>query len=552
MRFVLLLLFIPFSLTAQERPTAAAIASAQPLATEAGMTILAKGGNAFDAAITVSAVLAVVEPYGSGFGGGGFWLLHRASDKRQVMLDGRETAPLAAQRDMYLDDTGEVVPGLSMNGALAAGIPGQAAALAHLAEHYGQLPLSTTLAPAIRIAREGFEVSEYYRTMAGFRLEVLQRFPETAAIFLQDGELPSLGHRIIQTDLAATLERLARAGHAGFYAGETAQRMLASIERHRGIWQQADLEQYRLIEREPIRFSYRGHQVITVPPPSSGGVALATILNILQGYRLDELGEAERLHLLAEAMRRAYRDRAEYLGDSDFVEVPIQRLTDPYYAAGLAASIRLDQATPSSTLPGIGGEPGGLHTSHFSILDREGNQVAATLSINYPFGSGLVAEGTGLLLNNEMDDFSAKPGSPNAYGLVGAEANAIAPGKRMLSSMSPTLVHGNDGVAILGTPGGSRIITTVLQGILAHVDNRPVSEWVAQPRIHHQYLPDKLYHEPEALDSVVKKSLEARGHQLEASTRPWGNMQAIHWRISDGRVSAASDPRGEGLALTDK
>ena len=547
-RYLFTLLLLPLVLQAQQTPSAAAIASAHPLATEAGLAILAQGGNAFDAAVSVSAVLAVVEPYSSGMAGGGFWLLHQARDGRDVMIDGRETAPLAAHRDMYLDEQGEVVPGLSMNGPLAAGIPGQAAALAHIARHYGHLPLATSLAAAIRHAREGFEVSPHYQRMAGFRLQALQAWPQSAAIFLQDGEVPELGYRIIQSDLAATLERLAEHGPAGFYQGETAKRLVKAVRQHGGIWQAEDLLQYQALEREPIRFDYLGHQIVSAPPPSSGGVALATMLQILQHYPVAEMDTVTRTHLLTEAMRRAYRDRAEYLGDSDFIELPLARLTHPHYATGLAASLRLDRATPSASLPSASSPAGGHHTTHFSILDREGNQVSATLSINYPFGSGFVADGTGLLLNNEMDDFSAKPGSPNAYGLVGAEANAIAPGKRMLSSMSPTIVRSEQQLALLGTPGGSRIITMVLQGILAHVEGASVAEIVRQPRIHHQYLPDILYVESEALSHSQQQALREQGHTLEEAQRPWGNMQAVVWDKVKNKVSAASDSRGEGSA----
>ncbi|MFU8838033.1 MAG: gamma-glutamyltransferase [Thiohalomonadaceae bacterium] len=548
-RVFVFLLCLPGLLLANERPPAAAIASAHPLASQAGMAILAQGGNAFDAAIAVSAVLAVVEPYGSGMGGGGFWLLHRASDGKDIMIDGRETAPLAAHRDMYLDAQGEVIPGLSMNGPLAAGIPGQAAALVHLAEHYARLPLRTSLAPAIQHAREGVAVGESYRRMAGFRLEALRAWPETAAIFLHNGEVPAAGHRLVQTDLAETLSRLAENGLDGFYRGDTAKAVLTAMERHGGIWSQADFDSYRIIEREPIRSHYQGHEIISAAPPSSGGVALATILHILAQFPLDELDEVARTHLLAEAMRRAYRDRAQYLGDTDFVEVPLERLSHPHYGAGLAAAIRLDRATPSSDLPGVAAAPGGTHTSHFSVLDSEGNYVAATLSINYPFGSGFVVPGTGLLLNNEMDDFSSRPGSPNAYGLVGAEANAIAPGKRMLSSMSPSFVRNPDSLVVLGTPGGSRIISMVLQGILAHIDGAPLEAWIGRPRVHHQYLPDKLYLEPDALDEETRLALIALGHQLEPLGSPWGNMQALLWDKRTAQVSAASDPRGGGQAL---
>ncbi|MEO1751498.1 gamma-glutamyltransferase [Thiofaba sp. EF100] len=549
LRFVLFLVGLVFlPVHADERPPAAAIASAHPLATEAGFEILKAGGNAFDAAVAVSAALAVVEPYSSGLGGGGFWLLHEAEKDRQVMIDGRERAPLAAHRDMYLDAKGEVIPRLSMDGALAAGIPGVPAALDHLAREYGCLPLAVSLAPAIRLAREGFPVTGHYRRMAAFRLAAFAESPEAARLFLQAGQPPELGHVIRQPDLAWVLERMAEEGADGFYRGEVARRLVAGVRAAGGIWTEEDLAGYRVVEREPVRGRYRGHEVISAAPPSSGGVALITMLNILAGFDLAALDEAGRVHLVVEAMRRAYRDRAEYLGDPESVAIPRERLLHPFYADGLRMSIRTDRATPSASLPGAVPPGGGDDTTHFSILDADGNAVAATLSINYPFGAVFVPPGTGVLLNDEMDDFSTKPGVPNAYGLVGAEANAIAPGKRPLSSMTPTFVRNDERLAVLGAPGGSRIITMVLLGTLEAVEGKPPLAWVSRPRIHHQYLPDVLQHEPGALDAPTRKGLEVRGHVLREQ-QPWGNMQAVLWeRASDGRVEAASDPRVEGMA----
>lgn len=529
-------------------PPAAAIASAHPLATTAGFEILAAGGNAFDAAVAVSAALAVVEPYSSGIGGGGFWLLHRASDGFETMLDGRERAPLAATRTMYLDAKGEVIADLSMDGALAAGIPGEPAALAHLAETYGRLPLSRSLAPAIRYAREGYVVDEYYRRLAEFRLAALNKSPEAARIFLVKGTLPEPGYRILQPDLAITLEALAREGHAGFYQGEVAKRLIKGVRAAGGIWTHQDLSDYRVVERDPIRGDYQGIKITTAAPPSSGGVVLVTMLNILAGYDLAAMNETTRTHVIVEAMRRAYRDRAEYLGDPDFVTMPIARLTHPFYAEGLRAAIRLDRATPSAALPGAQPTVDGPHTTHFSILDSKGNRVAATLSVNYPFGAAMVVPGTGVLLNDEMDDFSAKPGVPNAYGLVGAEANAIAPGKRMLSSMTPTFMETADRVAILGTPGGSRIISMLLLGGLEFAAGKPAQAWVTRPRFHHQYLPDVIQFEPGALDAQLQEDLRALGHQLSEQDSRYGNMQAVLWDKRSGKVEAASDPRGVGAA----
>ena len=534
---------------AADRPPAAAIASAHPLATQAGHEILAAGGNAFDAAVTVSAVLAVVEPYSSGMGGGGFWLLHRAKDGFETMLDGRERAPLAAHRDLYLNEQGEVVPNLSINGPLAAGIPGQPAALVHLAKKYGQLPLRHTLAPAIRLASEGFRVDDYYRRMARWRLDALRQSPAAASLFLVNGELPSVGYKLRQPELAKTLEMMAEQGRDGFYKGRVAQQLVAGVRANGGIWTLEDLAGYQPIERDPVRGEYRGMSITSAAPPSSGGVVLLAMLNILSRFDLDAYPVVTRKHLLIEAMRRAYRDRAEYLGDPDFVAMPVEQLIHPLYAAGLARDIALDQATPSIAPPVKGSAGEGRDTTHFSILDREGNRVAATLSINYPFGSGFVPAGTGVLLNDEMDDFSARPGEPNVYGLIGGEANAIAPGKRMLSSMTPTFVETAEGVAILGTPGGSRIITMLLHGILELRTGTEPKVWVGKPRFHHQYLPDEVQFEPEAFTADEKTALTRLGHQLKPLKRSYGNMQAIHWNRNTGVVSAASDPRGIGYAL---
>jgi len=550
-RIAILILGLCLVLTAQgaPRPPAQAVASAHPLATQAGLEILQAGGNAFDAAVAVTAALAVVEPYSSGLGGGGFWLLHRARDGREVFLDGRETAPAAAHRDMYLSEDGQVIPGLSMNGPLSAAIPGVPAVLDHLARHYGRLPLKRTLAPAIRLAREGFPVDAHYRRLAAFRAEVMRYYPETARLFLVDGEPPPEGHVIRQPELARVLEAIAEHGRDGFYRGEVARRLVDGVRAAGGIWTLDDLAGYQVKEREPLRGTYRGIRLTLAPPPSSGGVALMTMLNILAPYDLAEMDEADRVHLLVEAMRRAYRDRAQYLGDPDFVTVPVARLTHPWYAAGLRAAISPRRATPSELLPGPEELPDeGPHTTHFSILDAEGNRVAATVTVNYPFGSGFVPPGTGVLLNDEMDDFSAKPGVPNAYGLVGAEANAIAPGKRPLSSMSPTFADDGRRLAILGTPGGSRIITMVLLGILDFAEGKGPQAWVSRPRFHHQYLPDVIQHEPGAFSEALQEALKARGHTLKDLGGSYGNMQAILWDREAGRVQAASDPRGVGEA----
>ncbi len=553
--FFISLLF-SVSLNAQT-PLRAAIATAHPLATQAGKEILQSGGNAFDAAVAITAVLAVVEPYSSGLGGGGFWLLRDQKQQKAIMLDGRETAPLNARRDMYLDKKGDYIPSSSVNGSLAAGIPGTVAAMVHLSQNYGKLPLKQVLHSAIKYAEQGFPVTRHYQKMAGFRLSVLQQYKSSAAVFLSDNKVPPLGHLIIQTDLAQTLKLIADKGNAGFYQGIIAEQLINAVRADNGIWQLNDLKNYTIKERTAIQFQYNDMTITSVAPPSSGGIALATILQILQNYDLQAMNIVSRTHLIVEAMRRAYRDRAEFLGDSDFSTVPVERLTHVWYAAGLKQGIQLDQATPSSHLAGImpiingsnatqQGE--GQDTTHFSVLDTQGNLVSATMSINYPFGSGFVAAGTGVLLNDEMDDFSARPGTPNVYGLVGAEANAIAPGKRPLSSMSPTFVETDKGITLLGTPGGSRIITMVLLAILELEKGATVQQQVDHPRFHHQYLPDNIYYEKEALSKAQLKQLEQMGHNTKQVNSSYGNMQAISWDYKKG-VQAAADMRVEGQAV---
>lgn len=548
-RIIIILFFLSSSsLVAASNPSQAAIASAHPMATQAGFEILEKGGNAFDAAVAVSATLAVVEPYSSGIGGGGFWLLHESKKNNNIMIDGREVAPLKATRNMYLDKQGNVIPGLSVDGALAAGIPGEPAALVHIAKKYGNLPLSISLAPAIRAAKNGFKVKEEYRRMAGFRLKALQASKAAAKIFLKDNKVPPLGYIIKQHDLANTLKAIAEKGHTGFYAGKIAKQLVKENTKAKGIWSKKDFSSYKIKEREPIRSHYRGYQLTSVAPPSSGGVALAEMLNILSAYNLEELSDTNRIHVIVEAMRRTYRDRAEFLGDTDFVNVPVKKLISKEYAATLQQSIEFEKATLSSSLKGVADSSGGNHTTHFSILDTQGNRVAATLSVNYPFGSGFVADGTGILLNDEMDDFSAKPGVPNVYGLVGAEANAIEPGKRMLSSMSPTFIESEDKLAIIGTPGGSRIITMVLHGILSAIEGKTAMQVVNLPRYHHQYLPDVIQYEPKAFSNKTIKTLEQLGHKLKPLSNTFGNMHIVIWDKKENKVSAASDERGEGEA----
>lgn len=549
-RAIFLLLLLAWLAPAWARvdvtPQAAAIASAHPLAGRAGYEILRQGGNAFDAAVAVSAVLAVVEPYSSGLGGGGFWLLHRAADRYEVMLDGREKAPLRATRDMYLDSSGRPIPGASLRGPKAAGIPGVPAALDRLARKYGRLPLSVSLKPAIRYAREGFAVGARYLGMAQSNEALLRENANAKRIFLQDGKAPESGFVLKQSQLAATLEALARRGGAGFYRGKVARELVASVQSSGGIWRMEDLARYRVVERKPLKLTYRNAVITTASLPSSGGLTLAQSLNILGELPFAQADPPQRAHLIVESWRRAYQDRARYLGDPDFVQVPVDMLSSKEYARARAADIDSLRATPGAQLDRADEKPEGRNTTHFSIVDREGNRVAATLSINTSFGSGFVAGTSGVLLNSEMDDFSVSPGVPNVYGLVGNEANAIEPGKRPLSSMSPTFVESDKGILIVGTPGGSRIISMVALAILDFVHSDPVDleRMVAAPRFHHQYLPDRVEIEPDAFPREWIEALEQKGHTVQAAKARWGNMQAVFVERATGRTFAAADPRG--------
>jgi gamma-glutamyltranspeptidase/glutathione hydrolase len=494
----------------------------------------------------------VVEPISSGLGGGGFFLLHDAKSGRDIFIDARETAPAAATQAMYLDAKGEFDRDRATNGAWSAGIPGLPAGLVHLAERYGRLPLKASLAPAIRIAREGFPV--YARMARGYeaRRDVMERYKGTRAVFLADGDGPEEGEVFRQPDLARTLERLAERGFDGFYRGPVAKRLLDGVRADGGRWSAEELAGYRVREREPIRFEYDGWRIVTAPPPSSGGIALAQMLQMLEPWDLAKLPQAERVHLTVEAMRRAFRDRTFYLGDPDFVKVPRRLLTSADYAAGQRSTIHPRKATPSDLLPGEQTPLEDEDTTHFSIIDAEGNMVAGTQTVNLLFGSGLIPPGTGVLLNNEMDDFALKPGTPNAFGVMGFDANAPQPGKRMLSSMTPTFMRSDDRVAVLGTPGGSRIITMVLIGILGYADGLDAQSVAALPRFHHQWMPDAIGIERNALPEDVIATLRAMGHTVSApkeaadgrrSSDTWGNLQTVEWNLRDNTLHGGSDPR---------
>ncbi len=543
------------------RPPGAAIASAHALATDAGLEILRQGGNAFDAAVAVSSVLSVVEPISSGIGGGGFFLLHDAKTGQDHFIDAREIAPASATPEAYLKPDGSFDRDRAENGPWSAGIPGLPAGLVHLATRHGRLPLTVSLAPAIRIAREGFPV--YARFAKGYasRRDVMERYKGTRAVFLADGDAPEEGEILKQPDLARTLELLAERGFDGFYRGPVAKKLLAGVKAEGGRWTAEELAGYRIRERAPLRFEYDGWQIVTSPPPSSGGIALAQMLQMLEPWDLAKLPQAERVHLTVEAMRRAYRDRTFFLGDPDFVKIPVRQLMSRDYAAGQRSTINPRKATPSDLLSGEQTPMEDEETTHFSIIDAEGNRVAATQTVNLLFGSGMVVPGTGVLLNNEMDDFALKPGTPNAFGVMGYAANAPKPGKRMLSSMTPTFMVSQDRVAVLGTPGGSRIITMVLLGILGYADGLDAQAVAALPRFHHQWMPDAIGIERDALPDDVVAALRAMGHTVNSpkeapagrrSSDAWGNLQTVEWDRRANVLRGGTDPRNPvGKAVVD-
>ena len=526
----------------QQGPGHAGIASANFVATNAGLEVLAKGGNAFDAAIAVASTLSVVEPESSGIGGGFMAVLHQAKGDHDVFIDAREVAAASVNPKDYLSPDGSPNRDAALKGPLSAGIPGEPAGLVLLSKRYGRLPLKQSLAPAIRIASEGFQPDPRMHGAIAAEQKDLQRWPASAAKYLPNGAPPIEGSLWRDPDQAHTLELLAAHGNDGFYSGETASKMIAAVNAAGGKWTLADLANYQAKERTPIIVNYRGYRIVTAPPASSGGVAIAEILNILSGFELGKLDQAHRVHLIVEAMRRAFRDHNDYLGDPDFVKMPLDMLLSPYYADGLRQSILPDRATPSSMLPPAEASEPGMHTTHFSILDADGNMAAVTATVNYTMGSTFVAAGTGVLLNDEMDDFALVPNQPNVYGLLGNVANAPAPGKRMLSSMSPSIVIGADRTAVIGSPGGSTIITQVLEGILNFIDGESAQQIVAHKRFHHQYMPDVVDVETGTFDAGTTDELTKMGYSLK-QRESWGFMNVVTWDRKTNKLDAASDPR---------
>jgi gamma-glutamyltranspeptidase/glutathione hydrolase len=517
-------------------------------ATLTGVEVLREGGNAVDAAVTIAFTLAVTLPRAGNLGGGGFMIVHDAKAGETVAIDYREKAPAAAFRDMFLDAEGEADPQKSRYSGLAVGVPGTVAGMALALERYGTISLADALAPAIRLAEGGIAVSADMSDSLKAMAERLQAWPSSERIFYKEGGAPyEPGVTLVQEDLAGSLRLIAEQGPDAIYGGPIGEKIVAEAGRAGGVMTLDDLRAYEAIVREPVRGTYRDHEIVSMPPPSSGGVHIIQILNTLESHPISELGanSAATIHLMAEAMKHAYADRSEYLGDPDFVDVPVEALVSKGYAKAIRARIDTRRATPATEIgPGELAPYESLQTTHFSIVDDEGNAVANTYTINFSYGTGLVADGTGILLNNELDDFSAKPGVPNAYGLIGGEANAVEPNKRPLSSMSPTIVL-KDGAAILvtGTPGGSRIITTTLQVIMNVVDHgMNVAEATFAPRIHHQWLPDELRIE-EGLSPDTIGLLEGLGHEVVLK-EAMGSTQSI--MVTEEGLYGSSDPRTPG------
>ncbi|GAB6190885.1 gamma-glutamyltransferase [Desulfocastanea catecholica] len=515
------------------------------LATQSAQDVLKKGGNAIDAAVTAAFSLAVTQPRSGNIGGGGFMLISSEQKNEVVAVDYREKAPAGATVDMFLDKEGNADSQLSRYSHLAAGVPGTVAGLALALEMYGSISLKEAMAPAIKLAEEGFVVTPRFSDGLKDKQEMLKKWDSSSKIFYKpDGSFYEPGELFVQKDLAATLKRIAEQGAQEFYAGKTAELLVAEMARHGGLITMEDMKNYAPTMRKPVHGQYRGYDIYSMSPPSSGGVHIVQILNILEGYPIAEYGHnsARTIHLMAEAMKRAYADRSFYLGDEDFVKVPLQGLTSKDYARKIREGIDMNKATPSSTIAPGKPLPFESHeTTHFSIVDKFGNAVSNTYTINFSYGSGIVVEGAGFLLNNEMDDFSAKPGVPNAYGLIGGEANKVEPNKRMLSSMSPTIVkqHGKN-FLVTGSPGGSRIITTTLQVIMNVIDHGlNIQSAVAAPRFHHQWLPDELRIE-EGISVDTIKILQEQGHAVQQKSA-MGAIQSI--MVKDGMMYGGADPR---------
>lgn len=557
------LLAAPLRLPAQRAAVEAGhgmVTSVHELATQAGIEILKKGGNAVDASVATGLALAVVYPFAGNIGGGGFMMIHLA-DGRDIAIDYRETAPAAASRDMYVGPDGKVLqgPGSSTVGWKASGVPGSVAGFALAMQKYGsgKVTWADVIEPARRLAAEGHAVSQWTAANLRAYAKLFEPFEESKKIYLKDGAFRQTGELWVQADLAATFTRLQKNGPREFYEGETARRIAEAMTRHGGTITLADLRNYQVVERTPLRGKYRGHDIVTMPPPSSGGIALLQMLGMLEPFDVGALGHnsAAKYHLFAEVMKRAFRDRAEYLGDPDFVKVPVGQLLDPAYIKGRMADFSADKATPATAVgPGLGkfvapAPRESPETTHFSVVDAVGNAVANTYTLNGAYGSGVTIPGTGILMNNEMDDFTAQVGTANMFGLIQGEANAIVPGKRPLSSMTPTFVLKDGKLGLVtGSPGGPTIINTVFQIITNVIDHQmPVMQAVEAPRIHNQWLPDVVTFERFGLSPDTQAALKARGHILPERKSYegayMGDGETIAVDPSTGLRSGAADPR---------
>lgn len=526
------------------------VSSQEALASQIGVDILKQGGNAVDAAVAVAYALAVTLPRAGNIGGGGFMLVHIAEQNKTIAIDYRETAPAKAHKDIFLDKQGNAVDKLSREHGLAVGVPGTVMGMEVALTQYGTMTMAQVIKPAIKLAKEGILVtSDLSNSLAGLKTRITQ-WPSSAEIFYHaDGSNYQVNELFKQPELAQSLSLIAQKGSKGFYQGKTAEKIVSAVKNAGGVMSLTDLANYKVVEREPVRGNYRGYEVVSMPPPSSGGIHIIEMLNVLEQFPIDKLGHntADTLHLMAETMKYAYADRSEYLGDPDFVTVPVKQLTSKEYAKEIASKISINKTTPSSEI-----KPGKLapyesdQTTHFSVIDKWGNAVANTYTLNFSYGSGLVAKGTGILLNNEMDDFSVKPGIPNGYGLIGGEANAVQGNKRPLSSMSPTMVM-KDGkpFIVTGSPGGSRIITITLQMIMNIIDhNLNIAEATAAARMHHQWLPDFIWVE-HTLNRDTISLLEAKGHKVKVQ-ESIGSTQSI--MMTEQGLFGASDPRRAGSA----
>lgn len=533
----------------QDRTGTGLVVSSHELASQIGKEVLDKGGNAIDAAVAVGYALAVVHPAAGNIGGGGFAVIHLANGEN-ITLDFREMAPLKASKNMYLDEKGEVIKDASTIGYLAAGVPGTVKGMSAMLDRYGTMKLSDLIQPAIKLAEKGFLINDRQeQTMLGSK-DIFKKFPSSSKYFLKkDGNTYKSGDLFVQKDLAQTLKLIAKEGPDAFYKGKIADLIAADMAKQGGIITKEDLAAYEAIWRKPIEGTYRGYNIISMPPPSSGGTHIVQILNVMENANIENLGFAssKTLHIMAEAMRQAYADRSEYMGDPDFVKIPLNKLISKEYAKAIYAKIPANKALPSSKIKaGLGQIHEGDNTTHYSVLDGKGNAVSITYTINNYYGSGAAVDGAGFLLNDEMDDFSIKSGVPNLYGLIGGEANAIEPKKRPLSSMSPTIVLKNGKVfMVVGSPGGSRIITTTLQVISNVIDHKmDISTAVYSPRFHMQWLPDELRTEPFGIVKDVQNNLEKMGYKI--TKEPYmGDVNAILVDPETGKITGSTDPRKE-------